>query len=211
MSSSRLYIRTTHSKVNRFYLTKPAPISIVRDPATNRIVTAPCPIETSASDLYSTTKKDILACLNSAADIVHRDRLIYCIAGILFCHTIPEPFGGAKSCPGYWAYTGTTPRELLDFIVMAPYQAYWGWKGRFGIDAVVKSVNHALALHDPIGRNKSETDELVLRGMNRSGTGKLYAIPPHLQYSGEAPGEIIAVYFNARETQGQIDKGIDLN
>ncbi|KAJ3126035.1 hypothetical protein HK100_010468 [Physocladia obscura] len=206
MTSSRLYIRTTHSKVNRFYLTKPAPISIVRDPVNNRIAIAPCSIETCANDLYSNTKKDILVCLNSAADIVHRDLLIYRIAGILFCHTAPEPFGGAKSHPGYWAYNGSTTRELLEFIVTVSYQSYWEWKGRFGIDAVVKSVNHALDLHDLIGRNKNETDELVLRGMNRSGAVKLYAIPLHLQYSGEIPGEITAVYFNARETQSRVEK-----
>ncbi|KAJ3124128.1 hypothetical protein HK100_011352 [Physocladia obscura] len=158
---------------------------------------------------------------------VHVDRLIYCLTGILFTHSSPNPFGGRRSNLGYWVYNGTTVCDLINFIVGAAYRAYMGMKGRQGLDAVVVGVNRVLELHDMVvvvigaerlsdgtggsgGVNKNLTDELVLRGMNRSNHVEFYRvswIPEHLRLSG-VPDDAIdlnAVYFTARDVQRRID------
>ncbi|KAJ3114166.1 hypothetical protein HK100_001738, partial [Physocladia obscura] len=190
-----------------FYLTKPTPILITRDPASNHVVIKPCTQEHTIVQIYLQTKTAILDCFVTISDIVHSDRLIYCLAGILFCASSPHPFGGSKSRPGYTSYSGTTIRTLLDFIVSSSYEAYWSCRGRHSIDAIINGVNRVLDLHDG-GKNKRLTDELVLKGMNRASV-KVSVISTHLQYTGVNEEELTVVYFTAREVQQNVDSESD--
>ncbi|KAJ3128862.1 hypothetical protein HK100_008934 [Physocladia obscura] len=227
----------------RLYLAEPIAVSLLRDPDTNTLRMVPCSIpSTSLESLIQTAVLQILDCFNYSSPPpqsllssssspqhrnIHGDRLIYCLTGVLFTHTSPNPFGGPRSNLGYWVYNGATAMDLVNFIVDAAYRAYMGMKGRQGLDAVVFGVNRVLELHDMVvvaamgvggtsngggggSVNKNLTDELVLRGMNRSNHvefHKVSLIPEHLRLSGvpNDVAELSAVYFTAREVRKRID------
>ncbi|KAJ3126033.1 hypothetical protein HK100_010466 [Physocladia obscura] len=92
---------------------------------------------------------------------------------------------------------------LFDFIVESAYQAYWSYRGRYSIDAVINGVNRVLDLHDD-GKNKRLTDELVLKGMNRASV-KVTVISTHLQYMGVDEDGLTVVYFTARDVKRIVD------
>ncbi|KAJ3116579.1 hypothetical protein HK100_001027 [Physocladia obscura] len=169
---------------------------------------APSDANSTTNDLSLRGVTDVISCF--AVINVHLDRLIYCLAGILFNSASPEPFGGPKSFPRYWTYEGTTLSALIKFIINSAYRAYWGWKGRFGLDAVVSAVNRVLELHNETGRFKSLADELVLRGMDRSNhveCRKVSIIPAPLQFFGTTDNaeDLNVVYFSARDIRRNID------
>ncbi|KAJ3094833.1 hypothetical protein HK100_006003 [Physocladia obscura] len=231
-------------KSTRIYLAEPIAVSLFRDPNTNTLRMEPCNApKTSIEPLIQAAISQILDCFtallpssptpkSSSSSLsppqnrnVHPDRLIYCLTGILFTHTSPNPFGGPRSNLGYWVYNGTTSLDLINFIVGAAYRAYMGMKGRQGLDAVVAGVNRVLELHNLVvveatgesdssggsGVKKNLTDELVLRGMNRSNHAEFYRvslIPEHLRLTGvfddDAANSNI-VYFTARDVRSRID------
>ncbi|KAJ3142573.1 hypothetical protein HK100_000949 [Physocladia obscura] len=168
----------------------------------------PSDANSTANDLSIRGVNEVISCF--AVINTHLDRLIYCLAGILFKPTSPEPFGGPKSFPGYWLYEGTTTSALIEFIVNSAYRTYWGWKGRFGLDAVVSAVNRVLELHNETGRFKSLADEYVLRGMDRSNHAeyrKVSSIPAPFQFFGTSDNaeDLNAVYFSAWDVRRNID------
>jgi hypothetical protein len=97
----------------------------------------------------------------------HPDRILYAATGLLFAPHSPLPFGGSKSAPGYISFRGTTPADLLTYVLASAYSSYWAFRGTDALAAVVKAMNRALDLHYQ-GR-KYELDELMLRGMKTSG------------------------------------------
>ncbi|KAJ3121747.1 hypothetical protein HK100_012244, partial [Physocladia obscura] len=155
----------------------------------------------SSSQLITRTETDITAFFKIRTPHVHHDRLVYCIAGMLFAHTSPDPFGGTKSKPGYANFDGESVASLLRFIVSAAYFSYWGLKGREGLESVVYCVNRVVMLHSITTSvlevdNKYVTDELLLNGMKRSGHIEWYGggvkIVPWLQFH---PENQLGVYF----------------
>ncbi|KAJ3079854.1 hypothetical protein HK100_010298, partial [Physocladia obscura] len=163
---------------------------------------SPCFPAISSFQLITRTETDIREFFKTITPRVHHDRLVYCIAGMLFAHTSPGPFGGTKSNPGYVNFDGKSVASLLRFIVSAAYLSYWGLKGREGLESVVHCVNRVVMLHSITTAvlevdNKYLTDELLLNGMKRSGHIEWYGggakIVPWLQFHPENQS---AVYFS---------------
>ncbi|KAJ3124129.1 hypothetical protein HK100_011353 [Physocladia obscura] len=204
--STTLLNRSGPPKSTRLYLSEPVPVSISRDEESNKISVTPCAATISLDELCDSGVTKVLQCFKASS--VHPDRLIYCLTGILFSCSSPDPFGGPKSNPGYWVYEGTTAADLINFIINSAYKTYLGWKGRFGLDAVVLNANRVLDLHNEAGINKKLADELVLRGMNRSNHREFRRatmIPQNLRFFGvsDEAEDLNAVYFTMQDIRSR--------
>ncbi|KAJ3122434.1 hypothetical protein HK100_011995 [Physocladia obscura] len=193
-------------KSTHLYLSEPVPVSISHDPESNKISVTPCAAKIPLDKLCNNGVTKVFECFQASR--VHPDRLIYCLAGILFIYSSPNPFGGPKSNPGYWVYEGTTAADLINFIISSAYKTYFGWKGRFGLDAVVLNANYVLGLHNETGSDKRLADELVLRGMNRSNHREFRRatmIPPNLGFLGvpDEAEDLNAVYFTMQDIRSK--------
>ncbi|KAI8847751.1 hypothetical protein BC829DRAFT_418085 [Chytridium lagenaria] len=119
----------------------------------------------------------------------HPDRFIYALAGKLFHHDAPLPFGGKRN-PGFFQYAGENSEDLLHWIIEKATDPPGTGRGKKraapgeALRAVVQYVNDAMAMYRR--KSKDEMDEAVLRGMSRAGhlenKGKI-TLPKYLRES----------------------------
>ncbi|KAI9328376.1 hypothetical protein BDR26DRAFT_873518 [Obelidium mucronatum] len=170
------------------------PILITSHEQGRRIQITPCSSNHTAMEIISQSHIAILTCFQSAR--CHPHRFIYCLAGRLFFSAAPLPFGGTRKNPGYAEFEGTTPDELLSFIISSAYKLYWNARGRAGLDIIVEVVNLILDWHRQ--GLKDELDELLLKGMKKSGHIEWFgaaAVPRHLANVFETNVEVACIYF----------------
>ncbi|KAJ3075726.1 hypothetical protein HDU98_007118 [Podochytrium sp. JEL0797] len=147
--------------------------------ATNKLVLVPSaqpcnPAQTTAAiaHLFASTQ-------------VHRDRLVYALAGKVFTPQSPRPFGGARSKPGYTAFNGLTPQALLQYIVTETYRVYTQTMAKGLLAFLARSVADVMEMQ--WAGMKDEIDECLLKGMKRAGHcawfGAVY-IPRRLRHCG---------------------------
>ncbi|KAI8830663.1 hypothetical protein BJ741DRAFT_619511 [Chytriomyces cf. hyalinus JEL632] len=103
----------------------------------------------------------------SHSTCINPDRLVYSLAGKMFYPWSPLPFGGTRTSPGFVRYQGTTAASLLEFIVAEALEVYHKYVYRDALDFLTASANEVLALQE--AGAKDEVDELVLKGMKKSG------------------------------------------
>ncbi|KAI9328370.1 hypothetical protein BDR26DRAFT_874168 [Obelidium mucronatum] len=155
----------------------------------------PCPSDRSAMEILTQSHAAILTCFQNTR--CHPHRFIYCLAGRLFFSAAPLPFGGARKNPGYTAFEGSNPDQLLSFIISSAYRVYWNARGRAGLDIIIETVNLILDWHRRGLRD--ELDELLLKGMKKSGHiewfGAAY-IPEQLRHAYEADVMVQCVEFS---------------
>ncbi|KAI9351978.1 hypothetical protein BDR26DRAFT_850155 [Obelidium mucronatum] len=120
-----------------------------------------CPQCDILHDSYSTVKAIV------GSTRVDSDRLIYALAGILFNSKSPKPFGGPKMKSGFLNYCGTSPSDLLEYIITDAYKEASKSNSTKALKFVVNSVNRLTDLH--FRGMKDEVDELMLRGMRKAG------------------------------------------
>ncbi|KAJ3093692.1 hypothetical protein HDU96_002090 [Phlyctochytrium bullatum] len=136
------------------------------------------------------------------------DRLVYALAGRVFNTTSPLPYGGKKR-PGFHAFRGTTADDVLVWILEKAVECPKRGRGRRGIlppggalRYVAREVNHLLGLQR--GNGKDLIDDMVLRGLTRTGHRQTYPgqrtlVPSHLRaVMPEAAAAIRTVEFTKR-------------
>ncbi|ORY40826.1 hypothetical protein BCR33DRAFT_359345 [Rhizoclosmatium globosum] len=150
----------------------------------NRIALTPCPPSIPKVTAIQESVESLLTVFSSTR--VHRDRLIYALAGCLFCPQSPPPFGGSKTKPGYISFDGESAYELLHYIVAESLGIQWKLKQTKAVKLVGASVNRVLGLH--YAGIKDEVDELMLKGMKKAGHSEWFGVvrvPEHLVHVSE--------------------------
>ncbi|KAJ3295665.1 hypothetical protein HDU79_008691 [Rhizoclosmatium sp. JEL0117] len=115
--------------------------------------------------------------------LLDSDRLLFAATGKLFSPSSPLPFGGPRTKPGYVNYRGSTTQDLKRYIVSEMYRLYSITRCR-KLLKYVATCFHCVLDYQQDGR-KDDLDELMLKGMKRSGhidwSGARY-IPEGLQH-----------------------------
>ncbi|KAI8851128.1 hypothetical protein BC829DRAFT_127057 [Chytridium lagenaria] len=118
-------------------------------------------------------------------------RLIYALASRVFTIKSVRPLGGRT--PEYRLYDGTTPDDLLEFIISKCVEPPLNGRGRKRVlpgdclRSVIDELNEMIRLHR--GGYKDEMDNLVLSGMSKAGHFENQAklvIPEHLRHGATA-------------------------
>ncbi|KAI9346172.1 hypothetical protein BDR26DRAFT_122777 [Obelidium mucronatum] len=139
-------------------------------------------VTTTCQNLYS---------LFATTKLTNPGRLIYALAGACFHAKAPLPFGGRKATPGFAAFQGRTVQEVLVFIIEGMYTTHWKLGTKVVVKFVCDAVNRVVGLQKS-GGCKDTLDELMMRGMKRSGHidwfGAHY-IPKWLRHVEEHGGE----------------------
>ncbi|KAI8830670.1 hypothetical protein BJ741DRAFT_353594 [Chytriomyces cf. hyalinus JEL632] len=144
----------------------------------------------------------ILALLTSfsQASVANPDRLIYSLAGKMFYPWSPVPFGGTRTNPGFARYEGRTPAALLKFIVSESLEVYQKYEYREALQFLISAANQVLALQE--SGAKDEMDELMLKGMKKSGSIEWFGaavIPRALREGRNAFAQARGVVFTPRQ------------
>ncbi|KAJ3229021.1 hypothetical protein HDU81_005705 [Chytriomyces hyalinus] len=155
-------------------------------------------MEAGSLESSEVQRLSILALLTSfsQAQVANLDRLIYSLAGTMFYPWSPVPFGGTRSNPGFARYTGRTPAALLAFIVSESLDVYQKYEYKDALQYLVTAANQVLALQERGA--KDEMDELMLKGMKKSGSIEWFGaavIPRSLRESRNALAEASGVVF----------------
>ncbi|KAJ3019321.1 UNVERIFIED_CONTAM: hypothetical protein HDU68_010722, partial [Siphonaria sp. JEL0065] len=143
--SSYLLPKATHQIANRKpmkisrqhveriirYNGPPTPLIITRTASQTRLQLSLCDPTWNPSQILHSTITSIYACFTQTH--VHPDRILYIASGLVFVADSPLPFGGPKTLPGYVQYTGSTPQDLLEYIVSSAYKFYWGYRGKMAL------------------------------------------------------------------------------
>ncbi|KAI9328799.1 hypothetical protein BDR26DRAFT_41528 [Obelidium mucronatum] len=186
------------NRIARYHLNR-HPLSITYNEILNRVSLNPCPADRSAMDLLTQSHAAILTCFKNTQ--CHPHRFIYCLAGRLFFSAAPLPFGGPRKTPGYAAFEGEDPDQLLSFIIEAAFKVYWNARGRAGLEIIVETVNLILDWHKQ--RRKDELDELMLKGMKKAGHipwfGASSILEP-LRHVDEVDSRLECVLFSPRRS-----------
>ncbi|KAJ3075727.1 hypothetical protein HDU98_007119 [Podochytrium sp. JEL0797] len=150
----------------------------------DKLTLAPCPLPLDKPTILHTTLRAVWTLLESTK--APPDRLVYAVAGKLFCANSPLPFGGTKSKPGYTHFHGATTQALVEYIVSETYRVYFITQSSALLKFVRACVQSVVRMQR--GNRKDAVDELVLRGMRRAGHvdwhGALY-IPEWLRHRWE--------------------------
>ncbi|KAI9346194.1 hypothetical protein BDR26DRAFT_916626 [Obelidium mucronatum] len=123
------------------------------------------------------------------------NRLIYALAGRIFHPSSPIPFGGARSAPGYLAFTGSNAESLAAFIISETYRITLVIRNRIVMDFVSLHINAVLELQ--VRGCKDELDEWMLKGLKRAGHIEWFGahyIPHRLRHIGESDGGGVVPY-----------------
>ncbi|KAJ3021744.1 UNVERIFIED_CONTAM: hypothetical protein HDU68_009492 [Siphonaria sp. JEL0065] len=169
----------------------PTPLIITCTPTPSRLQLSLCDPTWNPAQILHSTITSIYACFTKTR--AHPDRILYIVTGLVFVADSPLPFGGPKTTPGYVQYIGSTPQDLLEYIVSSAYKAYWGYRGKTALEFIVQIMNQALDLH--FQGDKEKLDELLLRGMKRSGhisSNRMAVIPEKLMHVAEVDNSFVA-------------------
>ncbi|KAI9342833.1 hypothetical protein BDR26DRAFT_858839 [Obelidium mucronatum] len=161
------------------------PILFNIDPATDNLQMYTTDPAYSRDSVVSQSISNTLKLFSKTS--VHPNRLIYAVAGIIFVHSSPQPFGGTKANPGFCSFRGTDAHQLLHYIISSAFNQYWSYKGRDTLQFVLQSVNYVMSLQRQPG-TQDQLDELMMKGRKKSGHiewfGAAY-IPPELRHVHE--------------------------
>ncbi|KAJ3199168.1 hypothetical protein HDU67_003066, partial [Dinochytrium kinnereticum] len=123
----------------------------------------------------------------------HPDRLIYALAGRTFNVNSPRPIGGKKN-PGFAEYSGTTPEDLLQWLVTKAAEPPNTGRGRKrtapgeALKFIVEQLNELMGLQR--NRHKDAMDDAILKGMSKAGhiksSGRI-VIPQYLREDEGSP------------------------
>jgi hypothetical protein len=105
---------------------------------------------------------------------------LYALVGLLFNQKNPFPFGGDKKNPGYLKYNGSNTAELLYFISYGAAGSLWQTNSDRAFDVLCKNLGEIRRIHLKGEEMKDPYDDLVLKGLLRSGHLKDDISPPIL-------------------------------
>ncbi|KAJ3070682.1 hypothetical protein HDU98_006306 [Podochytrium sp. JEL0797] len=166
----------------------------------NRINVSVFPATTAATNTTDTLNHQQRVRLSFSAILsrfqrsgIHPDRLLYVVAGILFEPNSPLPFGGSKTNPGYARFNGPTTHNLLTYIISSSIST----RSLVVMETVARAINSAVEMHAEGALHKEVLDELMMKGMKKSGHAPwmgVWVIPVGLRFQPKRSFEE-AVFF----------------